>query len=107
MADPSNGQSPAWPSEAATAADFAQEVPIWLKDATAAEFKGGDEAGRITTLSTKVLILEGSVSNLTVRSCPGCVDRAKRSCCLGLALAFWSVSLAFVRGPHGNVCVMF
>ena len=75
MADQSNGQSLAWPSEAATAADFAQEGPIWLAEAvTAADFKGGGlggcsppaPAGRNTTLSSRVLISEGSVSNLIV-----------------------------------------
>ena len=76
VADPSNGQSPAWPLEAATAADLAQEVQSGLRrlrqQPTLRGGLGGRsppvEAGRNTTLSSRVLIPEGSVSNLTVCS---------------------------------------
>ena len=42
MADPSNGQAPAWPLEAAGAADLAQRVRSWLAEAaTAADLRSG------------------------------------------------------------------
>ena len=69
VADPSNGQSPAWPLEAATAADLAQLRRLRQQPTLRGGLGGCSppaEAGRNTTLSSRVLIPEGSVSNLTV-----------------------------------------
>ena len=72
MADPTNGQLQAWSLEAATAADLAQEFEagLWRLRHQPTLWGGlgvrEPQTGRYTTLSPRVLILEGSVSNLTV-----------------------------------------
>ena len=107
MADPSNGQSPAWPLEAATAADLASEVQSGLRrlrqQPTLRRGLGGvappAEAGRYTTLSSRVLILEGSVSHLTV----GCERESPRlimSTSQGSITFFRAEDCAWMRAIH-------